>query len=420
MGSVAALTPDQLHLIKATVPVLVEHGNTITTVFYKNMLTAHPELNSIFNIPNQVNGHQPRALAGALFAYASNIDNLGALGPAVELICNKHASLFIKPDHYKIVGKYLLEAMGEVLGEALTPEIKDAWAAAYWQLADIMIGREKQIYEQSEGWTDWRDFKIVDKVKESNEITSFYLAPSDGRPLPAFSPGQYISVQIYVPELKNPQPRQYSLSDKPSPEYYRISVKREKGLNSPDAGAAAHPGNVSNLLHDKFNKGDLLKVSHPCGDFFLSSNDASPTNPVVLISAGVGLTPLTSMLNTLTTKSAPSERKLHFIHGARSSAARAFKEHITSIQKEHSNLRSTFFNSHPSENEKQGLDYDHVGRVDLNKLDGVKDLFLDDSRTEYYICGPDKFMNDVQANLMEKKVPADRIKMELFGTGGVN
>lgn len=413
MGSNAGLREDQIHLIKATVPVLVEHGSTITTVFYKNMLAAHPELNDVFNVPNQLNGHQPRALAGALYAYAANIDNLGALGPAVELICNKHASLYIKPDDYKIVGKYLLEAMGEVLGEALTPEIKDAWAAAYWQLADLMIGRENQIYQQSEGWTDWRDFTISDKVKESDEITSFYLAPVDGKPLPAFRPGQYISVQVYVPELKHTQPRQYSLSDKPSSKYYRISVKKEKGLDATESSAATHPGYVSNLLHDNFSKGDIIKVSYPCGDFFLSA-DQQPS-PVVLISAGVGLTPLTSILNTLT----PSERKLHFIHGARSSGARAFQEHVSALTGPSTNIQASFFNSHPSQGEEEGVDYHYAGRVDLSKLDSA-DLFLDDSRTEYYICGPEQFMTDMESSLKEKGVSADRIKMELFGTGGVS
>ncbi|KAJ5152687.1 Flavohemoprotein [Penicillium canariense] len=399
MGSNAGLTSDQVRLIKATVPVLTEHGNKITTVFYKNMLTVHPELNNVFNIPNQINGHQPRALTSALFAYAMNIDNLGALGPAVEMICNKHVSLYIKPDDYKIVGKYLLEAMGEVLGEALTPAIKDAWEMAYWQLADIMISRESQIYEQNDGWTDWREFKIADKVNESDEITSFYLAPVDGKPLPTFRPGQYISVQIEVPELKYLQPRQYSLSDKPSQDYYRISVKKEKGLAATDSAPATHAGYVSNLLHDRFNKGDTLNVSHPCGDFFLSATDANPASPVVLISAG---------------------RKLHFIHGARTSAARAFKDHFSALQTDHPNLQTTFFTSHPAEGEKEGNDFDHIGRVDLTKLDANTELFIDSPATEYYICGPDKFMTDIQAALKEKGVGADRIKMERFGTGGVN
>ena len=122
MGSVGGLSPSQIALIKATGPVLLEHGTTITEVFYKNMLGAHPELNNVFNLPNQRNGHQQRSLATALFAYATNINNLGALGPAVELICHKHVSLCIQPDQYHIVGKHLIEAMGEVLGDALTPD----------------------------------------------------------------------------------------------------------------------------------------------------------------------------------------------------------------------------------------------------------------------------------------------------------
>ncbi|PKX93395.1 flavohemoprotein [Aspergillus novofumigatus IBT 16806] len=349
------LTPEQVQIIKATVPVLTEHGTTITTVFYKNMLTAHPELNNVFNTAHQVSGHQPRALAGALFAYASNIDNLGALGPAVELICHKHASLYIKPDDYKIVGKFLLEAMGQVLGDALTPEILDAWATAYWQLADLMIGREAQLYEQAEGWTDFRDFVIAQKREEGA-----WTEPAE-------------------------------------------------------PGAKAHPGYVSNILHEFINEGDTIKVSHPYGDFFLS--DAKAANPVVLISAGVGLTPMTSILNTLTSES--PERKVSFIHGARNSQARAFKNHITSLEQKLSNLTSTFFTSHPTEEDKQGEDYQYRGRVDLSKLDDSRDLFLDDATTEYYICGPDTFMTDMLNVLKSKGVSEGRVKLELFGTGGV-
>ncbi|GAB1200357.1 hypothetical protein APSETT444_009727 [Aspergillus pseudonomiae] len=412
------LSPEQIQLIKATVPVLQQHGANITTVFYDNMLTAHPELNAVFNNANKTNGHQPRALAGALFAYASHIDDLGALGPAVELICNKHASLYIQPDQYQIVGKFLLEAMGQVLGDALTPEILDAWAAAYWQLADLMIGREAELYKQADGWTEFRDFRIAKKVPESSEITSFYLEPVDGKPLPKFRPGQYISVQVFVDSLKFPQYRQYSLSDAPREDYYRISVKREAGLNTADANAPSHPGYVSNILHAKINEGDVVKVSHPFGDFYLS--DAESPNPIVLIAAGVGLTPLTSILKTLTSNppDAP-QRKIHFIHGARSAAARAFKKDIDSLAEKYQDLHATFFETHPGAEEKQGEDYDHQGRVDLSKLDKSKDLFLDDPKTEYYVCGPDRFMTSTRAALAAAGVSEDRIKLELFGTGGV-
>ncbi|KAE8154819.1 globin-like protein [Aspergillus avenaceus] len=411
-----SLSPEQIQIIKATVPVLQQHGNTITTVFYKNMLTAHPELNSIFNTANQVNGHQPRALAGALFAYASNIDNLGALGPAVELMCHKHASLYIQPDQYKIVGKFLLEAMGEVLGDALTPDILDAWATAYWQLANLMIGREADLYKQSEGWTDFRDFRIAKKVPESSEITSFYLEPVDGKPLPQFRPGQYISVQVFVPELKYPQARQYSLSDKPRSDYYRISVKREAGLNTEDPNAISKPGYVSNILHANINEGDVIKVSHPYGDFYLS--EAESPNPIVLIAAGVGLTPLTSILNTILSSNA-ADRKIHFIHGARSTAVRAFKNDVIALKAKYPNLHATYFTSHPTAEEKEGVDYDYAGRVDLSKLDASKDLFLDNKQTEYYICGPERFMTSMRKALHGASVNEDRIKLELFGTGGV-
>lgn len=413
-----SLTPDQVQLIKATVPVLQEHGNTITTVFYKNMLTEVPELNNVFNTANQLNGHQQRALAGALFAYASNIDNLGALSPAVELICNKHSSLYIKPDDYKVVGKYLLEAMQQVLGDALTPEILDAWAAAYWQLANLFIGREEAIYKQSEGWIDWRSFRIAQKVRESDEITSFYLKPVDEKPLPEYHPGQYISVRAYVPDLKYPQARQYSLSDRPRSDYYRISVKRESGLNPKEPGAKANPGYVSNVLHDNYNEGDIIEVSYPCGDFFLSH--AEPSHPVVLISAGVGLTPLTSILNTLTSESpVAAERNIHFIHGVRTSNVRAFQDHVQSLERKLPNLHATFFTSHPSEADKLGIDYHHAGRIDLKKLDAKEHLFLDNPHTQYYVCGPEAFMTDMASSLDERGVGADRIKMELFGTGGV-
>ncbi|KAG2416529.1 bacterial hemoglobin [Aspergillus terreus] len=412
-----SLSPEQVQIIKATVPVLAEHGTTITTVFYKNMLAAHPELNTVFNTSNQVNGHQPRSLAGALYAYASNIDNLGALGPAVELICNKHASLYIQPEQYKIVGKFLLEAMGEVLGDALTPEIHDAWATAYWMLANLMIQREADLYKQADGWTDFRDFRVTKKTVESSEITSFYLAPVDGKPLPTFQPGQYISVQVFVPGLNYPQTRQYSLSDAPRSDYYRISVRKEPGLNPAEPGAKAHPGYVSNILHDTINEGDQIKVSHPFGDFY--NKEPESPRPVVLLAAGVGLTPLLSILNTIvSTPSAAGERKIHFVHGARTAGARAFKDHVLSLKEKIPGLQATYFTSHPGAEEKQGEDYDFAGRIDLAKL-ADKDLFLDEPSAEYYVCGPEGFMTDIRAALVARGVSADRIKMELFGTGGV-
>ncbi|KAL4912750.1 globin-like protein [Aspergillus aurantiobrunneus] len=412
-----SLSPDQIPLIKATVPVLQEHGPTITRVFYDNMLNAHPELNTVFNVSNKAHGHQPLALAGALFAYASHIDNLGVLAPAVERICHKHASLAIQPEGYQIVGTFLLEAMGQVLGDALTPPLLDAWAAAYWQLANLMISKEADLYKSANGWTDFRDFRVARKEPESDVITSFYLEPVDGQPLPPFLPGQYVSIQLPVPQLNHPQCRQYSLSDQPQPTYYRISVRKDPGLNAADPSAPAHPGYVSNLLHDTIHVNDTVKLSHPYGEFHLANPTAA--HPLVLVSAGVGLTPLTSMVNTLTSGPTPNPRPIHFIHGAHTSASRAFQSHLQSLAQSLPSLTTTYFLTSPTDTDTQGTTYTHAGRVDLAKLDDAKDLFLDNAETEYYICGPTAFMLATKKALVAKGVDEARVHMELFGTGGV-
>ncbi|CAI9637449.1 unnamed protein product [Alternaria burnsii] len=378
-----ALTPSQVRTIKATVPVLAEHGNTITTRFYHDLLEA-------------------QALAGALYAYAANIDDLGKLSPAVELICHKHASLFIRPDQYDVVGKHLLETMSTVLGEAATPEILEAWGAAYWQLANLMIGKEDEMYKQTAYWPDWKDFSIAKKEKESDEITSFYLEPVDKEfKLPMYKPGQYISVNVFVEELDGGvwQARQYSLSDAPGKKYLRISVKREPGIEVGEKKHMTHAGYISNLLHDMKNEGDVIKVSHPFGDFFFDKDEVDADAPVVLISAG-------------------SNRPITWIQGARNSATRAFKAHFDQCAAANENVHAVYYSSSPSEGEVQGRDYTIQGRVDLDKIDR-QHLHADSGKTVYYCCGPTRFMLDVEAKLKSYGVPSERVKMELFGTGGV-
>jgi nitric oxide dioxygenase len=410
-----ALTAEQVQIIRSTVPVLKAHGNDITTHFYKILLNDIPELHNIFNVANQANGFQPRALAGSLYAYASNIDDLGALSPAVEKICQKHASLYVQPKHYKIVGDYLLRAMGDVLGAALTKDLLEAWEAAYWQLANILISKEGQIMDEAGGWIDWRDFYIARKVKESDEITSFYLEPVDGKALPSYKPGQYISIRTIVPTLNYLQPRQYSLSDSPHPDHYRISVKREAGLPTSEQDAVLHPGYISNVLHDLTNEGDVLSVSHPAGEFFFDSK-ADKDSPVVLISAGVGLTPVISILNTLLEHG--STQPISFIHGARSTSVQAFGDRVRDIANQHENVKASFFIGSPkAQQDVEGVHYQHTGRVKLDALDRSEDLYLDNPKAKYFICGPEGFMGAMEKQLLGFGVSQERIKMEVFGTG---
>ena len=370
----------------------------------------------VFNQTNQLNGHQAAALAGSLYAYAAHIDDLGVLSPALERISQKHVSLYVKPEQYDVVGNYLLQAMKKVLGDALTPDIHDAWAVAYQQLANLMIRREAQLLEEAIGWRDWKEFRIIQKIRESSEITSFHLAPLDGKSLPCYLPGKYISIRTSVPNIHYLQARQYSLSDAPHPDYYRVSIKKEQALNTDEPNAKAHPGFISNILHCEKDVGDLVEVSHPAGEFFLETRQKDSSGvPIVLISAGVGLTPNLSILNTLIAKK--SERKISWVHASRNSRVQAFGNYIKKIAKAYGNVQSHVFIKEPGENDVEGVDYQFTGRMSLDKLNADHDLFIHDSRAEYYICGPEKFMADMARYLEVQGVEDKRIKMELFGTG---
>jgi nitric oxide dioxygenase len=268
------LSDTTIHLVKATVPALQEHGLAVTRRMYERMFQ-NEEIRDLFNQSHHgETGSQPKALASAILAYAQNIDNLGALAPAVERIAQKHVGLNILPEHYPHVAEALLGAIKDVLGDAATDEILAAWGEAYWFLAHVLIGREKAIYTSLAaapgGWNGWRNFRIEAKQRESEIITSFVLRPEDGGPVLLHRPGQYLTFWIEVPG-QHPLKRNYSISSAPNGETYRISVKREP------------QGIASTWLHDKTEVGTALKVAPPAGEFFL--NEESP-RPVVLLSGG--------------------------------------------------------------------------------------------------------------------------------------
>jgi nitric oxide dioxygenase len=282
-----SLSEQTVAIVKATVPALAQHGLAITRAMYKRLFR-NADVAALFNHSHQgEDGTQTKALAAAILAYASNIDNLGALGPAVERIAQKHVGLQIQPEHYPIVAEALLGAIGDVLGEVATPEILAAWGEAYWFLAEILMGREKALYAEladaEGGWSSWRDFVVADKVRESAAITSFVLRPRDGRAVIRHKPGQYLSFLLPVSD-GDPVRRNYSISSAPNGRTYRISVKREQH------------GAASRWLHDHVTVGDILRVAPPAGDFFLVEQ---PQRPVVLLSGGVGLTPMISMIETI-------------------------------------------------------------------------------------------------------------------------
>lgn len=400
----AKLTPSQIETVKATIPALETHGVAITTLFYERLLKKHPELKNIFNSSHQATGAQPAALAHAVWAYASNIENPAALSSAISRIGHKHASLGVTKDQYPIVGENLLAAIKEVLGDAASPTIMEAWAAAYNELAKFFIDFEANLYKTGEaapgGWHGWRKFFISKKVSESDEIISFHLTPVDKRAVPAFQPGQFVSVRCYVPELGVYQPRQYSLSDVPNEKSFRISVKKEF------ARGEAPRGRISNVLHESLPEGAEVDISMPFGDFVLDTN---ADTPVVLMSGGVGLTPMMSMLKTITERS--KSRRVVFVHAVRNSRVHAMKDSLNQIMSENPQVSRAIFYEETGESDKQGVDYDYTGRVELEKI--KDETVLPDA--DYYICGPTPFMKAQSEALEAKGVDKERIHMEVFG-----
>lgn len=393
--------------VKSTIPVLQQSGVALTSHFYARMFKHNPELKQIFNQGHQQGGRQQTALAMAVLAYAEHIDDPSVLAPVLTLIANKHASLGIRAEHYPIVGHHLLESIKEVLGAAADDALISAWGEAYGQLADLLIAEEQKLYaaatQAQGGWSGWRSFRVKAKEVESDEITSFYLYPLDGGATPQYLPGQYISVRVYAPTLGLMQPRQYSLSDAPNGEYFRISVKREAALDPKPAGA------VSTLLHHDIHVNDILDVAPPMGEFFL---DTTSQSPAILISGGVGLTPMIAMLNQLTQSA--NRRQVRFVHGCRHGKVHAMKQHVQALTAKHDALDSIVFYENPNPGDILGVDYDHAGRIDLG---AIKDqVLLNDA--DYYLCGPFEFMQAQKQDLLGLGVMANRIHAEAFGTGG--
>jgi len=400
------LSPQTIAIVKSTAPILEEHGETLTRHFYSRMFAHNPEVGPFFNPANQAAGNQQRALAAAITGYAANIDNLEVLGGAVELIAQKHASLLIRPEHYPIVGENLLASIREVLGAGATEQVIDAWSEAYGFLAEILIGREQQIYrenaEKTGGWQGFKIFRVVRKERESSNITSFYLVPGDGAILPAFKPGQYVTVRVAGPAGQTTM-RNYSLSDMPGKEHFRISVKRETSL------AAAQPeGYVSNLLHGTIEAGMELEIAPPCGEFFLDVSEKH-TRPLVLMAAGVGITPIMSIL--LTALDALPEREIILIHGSLNEKVHAFRASVEDLLKTHPKLKAHFRYSDAAQAGVERLGNVSSGFIDAPLIESL----VPSREADYYFCGPQPFMVGIYHELLRWGIPPTQVHFEFFG-----
>lgn len=390
------LSAEQIQIVKSTVPLLENAGVAITNYFYKRMFATNPELMNIFNMSNQVNGKQQFALFSAVASYAKHIDNLGALSAIVERVAHKHASFVIEPAHYDIVGHHLISTLKELAPTEFTEPVAEAWTQAYAMLAGILMGREKELYQSNAeakgGWKGARRFVVSAKVPESELVSSFVLTPEDGEPVVSYEPGQYLGIKVKPAQADYVEIRQYSLSDKANGRSYRISVKREE---------LPLPGVVSNYLHEQIQVGDLVEVMPPGGDFYLKSFNV----PTVLISAGIGQTPMMAMLETLIARQ--SITPVWYLHACENPAQHSFAQRIAQLKAGYAPLHNYTWYNQPH------LEAPHQFNGLMKLTDIADELPLQTG--QFYLCGPTGFMKFVKDQLLALKVKPESIHYEVFG-----
>lgn len=397
------LSPASTEIIKATLPVVGAAINDITPVFYRRMFAAHPELQrDLFNRGNQAAGDQPRALAAAIATYATIAVDPGSPAPATVLsrIAHKHASLGITEAQYEIVHRHLFEAIAEVLGDAVTPEVAAAWDEVYWLMARDLIAIENGLY--AEAGVDpehlFRNVMVRTRRQESPETVSFALRAADGSALPPGRPGQYISVAVRLPDGAR-QIRQYSLTGDHGPGEWSISVKRLTAAVSED-GTVIPAGEVSNFLHTNVFENDLISVSHPFGDLVLDDSDA----PLLLASAGIGTTPIIGMLHHLAHTG--SQREVTVLHADRSPSSHALRTQLTSLVSTLPSARlHRWYEDLGARPPREDL---AAGLVDL-------DAVAVPAEATAYLCGPLPFMETVRDGLVHRGVAEHAIHYEVFG-----
>ncbi|MFI1163024.1 globin domain-containing protein [Streptomyces sp. NPDC020801] len=377
--------------VRATLPAVGAAIGEITERFYARMFAAHPELlRDLFNRGNQAAGTQKQALAGSIAAFATYLVNNPEQRPDLMLdrIAHKHASLGITPEQYPIVHEHLFAAIAEILGEAVTPEVAAAWTDVYWLMANALIAIEKRLYEQSEQ-RGWREWEVVERIEETADVATFKLRPVDDGPVPGYRAGQYVSVGVTLADGAR-QIRQYSLTAAPGSPERQFAVKRVSG----DATTPA--GEVSNHLHARVQVGDVLQLSAPYGDLALEDTEA----PLLLASAGIGVTPVIAMLEqlALTGHRAP----VTVVHADRSPAAHALRSDHEAYAAKLPEGRAVFFYEQDAEGAGR------PGLADLTDVDVP-------AGTHAYLCGPLPFMRAVRAQLIEKGVAPADVHYEVFG-----
>jgi nitric oxide dioxygenase len=392
------LSDTSFPIINATLPVVGEHIQEIAQRFYEHMFEARPDLlDGLFNRGNQADGRQQQALAGSIAAFAGFLVDKPDQLPdhLLSRVAHKHVSLGLSPNQYQVVHDHLMWAIVDVLGDAVTPEVAAAWDEVYWLMANMLINKERGLYNAVHltPETIWRTWRVAQRIQETDDVVTFIVERTDEREVKPSLPGQYVTIKMRMHDGVH-QPRQYSLTKADDGKHRQFAVKRIHGLPTPD-------GEMSNLLHNEVQVGDEVVLSVPFGDVVLEYTD----RPAVLASAGIGITPMAGMLSHLVKSG--SQRQVKLLHADDSPASFPLRAQVTEdLAQIPDGSLSVWF-----------LEPTASGAAPASEFSGFMDVTAvelpDDA--EYYLCGPLPFLQSVRSALVAKGVPAKDIQYEVFG-----
>lgn len=379
------LTPEQAEIVTQTLPIVGANIEKITPNFYNRMFAAHPELIAdTFNRGNQKQGAQQKALAASVATFAATLVDPDAPAPEELLsrIGHKHISVGIKPEQYPIVHKHLFDAIEEILTpEVFQGAVRDAWDAVYLEMQRVLINFEKGLYDDLgvEAGDVFRAAHVVSREERGDDVAVFSVKLDDESPV-SYLPGQYISVRQTMPDGAR-QLRQYSLVGGKEG-VLTFAVRRV------DASEDLPAGEVSTQLWEKVQPGDAIEISLPVGDLVL---DTKSDDPVVLISAGIGATPMIGMLDALV--AADSKRDVVVLHADRAEAADA-------LRAERDNAVAALANAR----QQVWYEPDLMDLTDVDLPEGA----------QYYLCGGNGFLQAVRKQLADRGVDRSNVHFELF------
>lgn len=372
------LTPTEINYLQSLAPVVKEHGVTVTSTMYKYMFQTYPEVRSYFNMTNQKTGRQPKVLAFSLYQYILHLNDLTPISGFVNQIVLKHCGLGILPEQYPVVGQSLVHAFKEVLGPAADDHFVDVLSKAYGNLAQTLINAEESVY-QTMHWRGFKDFKVTNKVREAEDVTSVYLTPVEGFQLNEIIPGEYLAFRWNLHDTENTdiQPREYSISQDVKNNEYRISVR--------------NIGAVSEYINNHLQIGDTVPVHAPIGT--MKYDDKSTKPKVAILAGGIGITPMVPIIE----RALKDGKQVELYFSNRTTQSEPFRQYFTKLAED--NKDSFTLKTYISEKVEK-LHTDELSHIDSSVYD-------------VYLLGPVAYMHEFKTYLVERGV--SDLKMEFFG-----